>query len=154
MKFRPATLAALLTVFVIGPVSASDIYKWTDEDGNVHFGDRPTGELPAERLAIASNPTNRAVVQEQNSARADARAEARKAKEEAAAAAPSEEELQAEEAERTQRCSALRQRMQKLVQSRRLYREDESGERVYLDEAEMATTRAEVEQQISEHCSR
>lgn len=154
MKFRPASIAALLTVFLIGPVSASDIYKWTDEDGNVHFGDRPTGELPTERLTIASNPTNRAAVREQNSAQAEARADARKAKEEAAAAAPTREELQAEEDEHNQRCAALRQRMQKLVQSRRIYREDESGERVYLDESEMAATRADVEQQISEHCSR
>ncbi len=152
MKFRPVTVAALFTVFVIGPVSASDIYKWTDEEGNVHFGDRPTGELPAERLAIASNPTNRSAVQAENTARAEARTEAREAKAAAAAEAPTEEELQAAAAERTQKCATLRERMQKLVQSRRLYREDEAGERVYLDESQTIAARAEVEQQISQHC--
>ncbi|MGI9263454.1 MAG: DUF4124 domain-containing protein [Gammaproteobacteria bacterium] len=152
MKFRPLTVATLITLLVSGSAFANEIYKWTDEDGNVHFGDRPEGEAP-ERLTIASSPTNRTAVREQNAARADARAEARQAKEEAAAAAPTREEVEAAAAERTQRCAALRERMQKLVQSRRLYREDEAGERVYLDETETTAARADVEQQISEHCS-
>lgn len=152
MKFRPLTVATLITLLVSGTAFSSEIYKWTDENGNVHFGDRPAGEAP-ERLTIASNPTNRTAVQEQNASRAEQRAEARQAKEEAAAAAPTKEEVQAAAAERTQKCATLRERMQKLVQSRRLYREDEAGERVYLDESETTAARAEVEQQIGEYCS-
>ena len=30
----------LILSLAITPVSAG-VYKWTDEDGNVHFGDRP-----------------------------------------------------------------------------------------------------------------
>lgn len=151
MKFRPFTVATLITLLVTGTAFSSEIYKWTDEDGNVHFGDRPVGEAP-ERLTIASSPTNRTAVQEQNTARAEARADARQAKADAAAEAPSEEELQTEAAERAKKCTTLRERMQKLVQSRRLYREDEAGERVYLDESETTAARADVEQQISKYC--
>ena len=44
--------------------------------------------------------------------------------------------------------------MQRFVTSRRLYREDEAGERVYLDEAETQAARQRVEDQISEYCGR
>ncbi len=37
-----------------GMAFAGDIYKWTDEDDNIHFGDRPTPEASKEPLAIGS----------------------------------------------------------------------------------------------------
>ncbi len=37
--------------------TAAEIYKWTDEDGKVHFGDRPPPSVDdAEALAIDSDP--------------------------------------------------------------------------------------------------
>ena len=44
-------------------------------------------------------------------------------------------------------------RLTKFTQSRRLYREDENGERVYLDDAETQKTRDRAEQQVLEHCT-
>jgi hypothetical protein len=39
------------------------------------------------------------------------------------------------------------------LQSRRLYRTDENGERVYLDEAQRQEARQKAEKQITEFCS-
>jgi hypothetical protein len=94
MQLRITILATLLTVLVEGPLFAGEIYKWMDAEGNVHFGDRPDGDKP-ERVAIVSRSTDRAMVQSQNSARRGARNVAAKEKAEAAADAPSEDELQA-----------------------------------------------------------
>ena len=46
MKRNKSRTCALLLagLAVAGTVSAGDIYKWTDAEGNVHFGDRPSGE--------------------------------------------------------------------------------------------------------------
>jgi hypothetical protein len=153
MKLRITILSTLLTVLAAGPLFAGEIYKWTDAEGNVHFGDKPDGAR-SERVAIVSRPTDRAMVQSQNFACREARDAAAKEKAEAAADAPSEDELQTAAAEKNQKCAEYRQKMQKLVQSRRLYREDEAGERVYLDEAQTISARAEVEGQISEYCGR
>lgn len=152
MRYLAIAVALTLAVTTAGTAVAGDIYKWTDEDGNVHFEDRPAGEEP-ERLAIRSKPTDPARVQAMAQARASAAAKA--AEEEAAATpeGPSAEELRAQADERAQKCSSYRARLQKYVTSRRIYREDESGERVYLDEDEMQAERERVENQVQEFCS-
>jgi len=152
MRYLAIAVALTLAVTTAGTAIAGEIYKWTDEDGNVHFEDRPAGEEP-ERLAIRSKPTDPARVQAMAQARASAASKA--AVEEAAATpeGPSAEELQAQADERAQECSSYRTRLQKYVTSRRIYREDESGERVYLDEDEMRAERERVENQVQEFCS-
>ena len=147
---------ACLMMFVVsasGITLANDIYKWTDEDGNVHYGDRPSGDSSEERLGISSKPTNQASVQ----ARVESHYERDVAtKEEAAAAAgggPSEEDLLAQAREKAQKCETYKARLQKFVTSRRLYKQDESGERVYLDEEQTHAARERVENQVQEYCN-
>jgi len=155
MKKLVIATASMLALIAANGVFASDIYKWTDEDGNVHYGDRPDGQPAGAqpvRVAIVSHPTDPARV----SAAVEARSKSRAAKKEeeaaAAAAGPSKEELQAEAAEREQKCNTYKAQMQQLVTSRRLYREDENGERIYLDENETIAARERVENQITEFC--
>lgn len=150
--FNKATLLAAVAVLTAGSLaSASEIYKWIDEDGNVHYGDKPV--VQAERVAIVSRPTDNARVQAQAQERADARARAAEEAMAAAAAEPSPEQLMAEAREREQKCSTYKDRLQKFVTSRRLYREDENGERVYLDEAETQAARERVENRVAEYCN-
>ena len=142
------TIAALLTS---GMALASEIYKWTDDDGNVHYVDRPTGQPDETRLDIYSSRTDNAAVQ----ARLQARREARATAEQVASEAPpemSKEELRAEQQQRQERCQMYRDRLERFLRSQRLYQEDESGERVYLDEEQTLAARARVEEQIKEYC--
>ena len=53
-----AATASLLALTATSVVFASDIYKWTDEDGNVHYGDKPMVSDQPERVAIDSAPTD------------------------------------------------------------------------------------------------
>ena len=145
-------VAATLTLAVSGTAIAGDIYKWVDEDGNVHYGDRPIAPQ-SERVDIESQATTAASVEAQTSALTasiDRRAEARTAADEAAAAAA---ELRAEAEQRAEKCAASRATMQRFVQSRRLYREDEAGERQYLDDTETQAARQRVEDAINEYCN-
>jgi len=152
MKKPVIEIFAMLSLLVASAAFASEIYKWTDADGNVHYGDRPIGEQ-VERVAIVSRPTDPARVQAMTQARAEARAETAEQEALLAAERPSEEALQAEARERADKCSTYRERLQKFVTSRRLYREDEDGERVYLDEDETLAARERVEDRIDEYCS-
>ena len=142
----------MLAVSAAGMAFASNIYKWTDEQGNVHYGDRPTGDPSEERLAIASRPTDLSKVQ----ARIQARYEAKAAAEEAAAsepAGPTPEALRAQALQREEKCATYKARQQKFLFSRRLYRADENGERVYLDEDETLAARERVQNQVEEYCN-
>jgi Domain of unknown function (DUF4124) len=151
MQCRRTTAALLaLALTVPAAVLASDIYKWVDENGVVHFGDRPADDVVVEVVHISSERTNPAAVQ----ARVQARMKAATAAEETVpgAEALTEEEIEARERERAEKCTMYKERLQTFLTSRRLYREDESGERVYLDEAETLAARDEVQQQVLEYC--
>lgn len=144
--------AAALTLLATGSAFAADIYKWTDPDGTVHYGDRPEGQEP-QRLTIASRPTDAARIQAQAQARSEAKTQAAETAAAAAANGPSADELQAEASARAQKCVTYRERLQQFANSRRLYREDDKGERVYLDDGETRAARERVENQINEYCN-
>ena len=151
---RTALIASLttLTLAASSGALAADIYRWVDADGNVHYGDRPAGEQ-SELMDIVSKPTNPARLQAEAQARTEARAAAAEREAILAAQGPTPEELRAEAAERAQKCATYREQLQTFTNSRRLYREDENGERVYLDEDETQTARQRVEDQVAEYCS-
>jgi hypothetical protein len=90
MKWQKGAAASILTLAASGIAFAGDIYKWVDEDGHVHYGDKPVG-AQSERMAIQSTPTDPARIAAQAQALATARMEAREAEATAAAEEPSEE---------------------------------------------------------------
>lgn len=135
--------------------SASDIYKWTDAQGNVHYGDRPAEDVESERMDIQSRRTDPTRVAALAQARAESRSTARQQSSTADTAGDemSPEEKRAAEEERIGQCNTYKERLQLFVQSRRLYREDENGERVYLSEQEMQSARENVESKVEEYCN-
>lgn len=48
-------LLALLAILAAPPSAAGDVYKWTDAEGRVHFGDRPPAEAVTEEVKIRSH---------------------------------------------------------------------------------------------------
>ena len=147
------TTAAL--VFSGGALSG-EIYKWTDEDGNVHYEDRPTGaQVPTsdqvELVAFSNNTDNSAVRASIEARRANeaARADARSKRDEDAQAAADE---QLATAERAEKCQESRSRMQAYLTARRLYNEDDAGERVYLDDSQIMDARSKAQEDIQNYC--
>ena len=151
MRFRIMTIAFALTV-AVGNSDATEIYKWVDEDGVVHYVDLPTGAEGEEHLAIRSRRTNPDRVQ----ANVQARQETRAAQAEAEANAPqgpTEEERLAYARHREEQCNKYRERQTRFTENRRIYRMDENGERVYYSEEEMQAARDEVDQLVAQYCS-
>lgn len=142
------SIAALLAT---GAVAAGEIYRWTDENGNNHYVDRPSGQPDEARLDIVSHRTDNAAV----SARVQARRESQALADQVAAEAPAEmsrEEMRAEQAERQQKCQMYRDRLEQFLRSQRLYKEDDAGERQYLSEDEILAARQRVQDQIEKYC--
>ena len=128
----------MLAVSSAGMAFAGDIYKWTDEDGNIHFGDHPMPETSKEPLAIGSLLTDTSMIQAN-----------------AAVIEPvgaTLEELRAQPLDREEKCATNKARLKRLLTSRRLYRKDENGVSVYLDEDEIFAERERVQNQVMEYC--
>ncbi|MBT8082369.1 MAG: DUF4124 domain-containing protein [Gammaproteobacteria bacterium] len=155
MDSRKTALTFLIAVLALaGAAAASEtIYKWTDDDGNVHYEDRPSGAASEERLKLSYQRTSGASVQQRVQARLDrqaARAEEQSIKE---AARQDDADKTAAAAEREQACANARARLESYLQSRRLYRTSASGEREYLDDAAREDARRKAEEKVSEYCS-
>lgn len=154
MKSRRIALScAAMALTLASGAMANEIYKWTDENGDVHYGDRPTGVATEQRLAMTYSRTSSGSVQKRvqalenaNTAREEARAEAAAVEKQAASEA-------ADAAERERKCERSRSNLETYLQSPRLYRNDANGERVYLDDEQRQEARRKAEERIAEFCS-
>lgn len=151
MKYRLPITIAFAALMASGLAVAGEIYKWTGEDGNVHYEDRPVGKTDMEHVDVVSRNTDNTVVQ----ARLDADREARAASRQVASEAPpkmTREEIRGEQQARQEKCQQYRSQLESFLRSQRLYKEDNAGEREYLSEDEIMAARSRVEGQIQEYC--
>lgn len=154
MKGRRIALSfAVMALTMASGAMANEIYKWTDDDGSVHYGDRPSGAATEQRLAMTYTRTNSSTVKQRVEARVDARTAQEESRAEAAAEEKEAEENAAIAAERERKCERSRTRLETYLQSRRLYRTDDNGERVYLDDEQRQDARKKAEKQVAEFCS-
>lgn len=143
---------AVLAIVVSSATNADEIYKWTDAEGNVHYEDRPSAVYSQERLQFSYNRTDSAAVDQRVQAQRDstvARDEAR-AERDAGEKTAAEERAAAEE--KAAKCENYRAQLKVMLESPRVYREDEAGERNYLDDVQRQEARAQAEELIKETC--
>ena len=156
IKISLLTLAAA-SALCASTALASEIYRYVDEDGNVLYRDIPTGDPSEERLRLTSRPTDDAAVQASVKSSQEARAEnakraaEQKALDDADKMTPGERSALA--SARQHKCQENRDRLLSYVASRRLFREDENGERVYLSDDESQQAHDQVQALIDENCS-
>ena len=129
-------LLAALILILTGPVFAG-IYKWTDADGNVHYGEHPPPEAQTRELPAAPPPPEADVLRSQE--RLDRLLERQQRseqlrQEDRVRQAQEEEQAARLAAERRQNCIAARNQMHRLRMQRAIYTIDEQGGRVYLDD--------------------
>ena len=154
MKIRRLALTcAVAAITFAAGATANEIYRWTDDNGNVHYEDRPSGAASEERIDITYRRTDSGAVNQRVQARLDREADRADAKSVAAAREQEAADQAAAAEERAKACERARARLETYLQSRRLYRTDENGERVYLDDAERQEARQKAEEQITEVCS-
>lgn len=129
------------------PAAANEIYRWVDDDGVVHFGDRPDHER-AEPLTVRTAPPTPAQVPEQPPA--DSAAAEGPAASDELFAAPPEDEV---EAARRANCEIADERYERMSRAPRLYREGPDGERLYLEDDEVEAALSEAREAVEEWCS-
>jgi len=144
-------------VAVAVALAAGPIYKWVDEQGNVHYGDQPpASEGEVEELLLLPAPEETEVLEAQ--ARLDRLLSEQQANRESRAADRERQLLQQEleEAQRVQRlrnCLRARQNLHVLEIRRPVYSIDEKGEYVYLDDQQRAAEMQRMRAEIEENCN-
>ena len=139
-----ASMGALLGA--AGVAHADVVYQWTDAHGQVHYTDQwvPGAKLISTQTAhpSANSGAMKGIQSESNAAsgqltqQADAQA------------------VQQDEAKvRAARCTQEKADYQKLIDSRRIYTTDKSGERHYLSDADAEAARLKARQAMEADCS-
>jgi uncharacterized protein DUF4124 len=141
MNGRTSLCLALCALAFAALPAAAALYKWTDENGRVVYGDTPPAGVKAERVTTAVPPADPNAVREMASkdAQINKRQQAR-VDEEAKA-----EKAQADAKAKLDRCTQIRGNIQTLRSDANVVRYNEKGEKLYLDAPERAKGIADSE---------
>ncbi|HEC19991.1 MAG TPA: DUF4124 domain-containing protein [Gammaproteobacteria bacterium] len=149
------TLITLTTIILLclPPLGfAGKIYKWTDADGVVHYGERPPSrnatqiKVPHNSTGRSSPPAKPVNQQDATNKLLDAFAKERKDKKEA------EKKAAEEKQRRDKNCSNARRRVAGLKIGGRIYEINDQGERQYLGEADIKKRLADAQKLVEKWC--
>ena len=135
---------------MVSSVSA-EVYKWTDENGIVHYSDVPTEGAIA--TGIRSERTDPRQLREQQLRQweQDQQQAEQDAIQTAANRAADARRAEAE-ADRADRCAAARERSASYATAHRLFEPLPNGERRYLTAEETTAARTAAEAEVAEWC--
>lgn len=131
----------------------AEIYKWTDAQGRVHYGDRPTGEN-AQAVQVAPAPVAPGQTAVESTAE---RAQRRQRmldiyREERAEKAAAREKAREEAKQRKENCRNARLEYDRFKKSRLIYDYEDSGERRYLSDKERDDYVESLRQAVERWC--
>jgi len=152
-NYRLAPACLLTGMLLILPASAQpEVYKWVDQNGRTHYGEKPPARTQSKQLDIkpSSTPPNDGVSQQEH-----------KNRRQKLLRAYEEERLQREDkrlksrqdsAKRKRQCSSARNRQRVVEGGYRLFDYDEQGNRVFLDAKAIEKERAKSAREVKRFC--
>ena len=143
-------LIGIILIFFLSPaVQAAGVYKWVDEQGKVHYGDRPGGKNASKVAVPSSPPTSDKSFSERNAKRdklLQTMQEERKSNEEEALKAKQKE------TERAQRCIEAQDQVKRYERARYIYKPTEGGQEIIFSEEEREKATVEAKKAVEEWC--
>ncbi|CAD5105985.1 DUF4124 domain-containing protein [Zestomonas carbonaria] len=124
---------------------AAEIYRWTDEHGRVHFGQRP--QAGAEQVEVKPQVVERDDATREREANVERFYEARRQEQRESARQQAERQAQ-----RAEECGALRERLAEVSKDGRYYRVDDAGRHIYYSDAEITAARRQLTERIGQRC--
>jgi len=124
-------------------LASAVVYKWTDAQGKIQYGDNPPDGVHAEvveGLGHDSHPANSPPPAAKGPA-AQVPSDVKKAVESDVAAT------------REKQCTDAQERYKKLIEGRRIYKTGDNGERVYLSSQEIDEQRINAKKDIDDACN-
>jgi len=146
---RTITFTLVFLGFFVPNIAVAEVYKWVDEEGRTHYGEKPPVD-DASRIEIEESPQiedslNQQSIEQQKLLQIYE--EERKLKK--------EEKLKAdqEKAERTKQCQILAGDLSDLQQGGMVFYDlDEKGERKFLSETEVSEQIKKLQADYDKYC--
>ena len=130
----------------------ASVYKWVDENGKVHYGDRPQAEQPAVEVTIDEAPAARSY-SDDGMSRAEKRERLLQSmQEDRIEKQEQRDKLKAEKQKNRQKCNRYRDRMRHYQRASAMYNLDKDGNRVYISDAQRARATKNLQARINKYC--
>lgn len=135
----------LLCILLLPCIASAEIYRWTDANGQVHFGEAPrAGAVQVEVKPPAPQQDAAAAERQQRSERFS---QARREEQQQADAKNREQQ-----AKSAQECQQLREQYAELEHGGTFYKVDAQGERQYYNEAQLDSARSRLKARLAQRC--
>ena len=145
---RISILAVALATLAFA-ATAQQIYKWTDKDGRVHYGEKPPEDVKSNEVKVQTGGSGAPTEDAQSWKQKEVEFQKRKQERDKVDHAAGDADKAAER--RKKLCENARGELQ-FVSSGVLYENNDKGERVYLTEAQRAQRIERAKQKIAANC--
>lgn len=139
-------MRALMALLLVPCLASGQVYRWVDDQGQVHYGQQPQGGN-AQAVELRPQVVERDVATQAREQRAERYFQARRDEQAKAAQARREQQAQLAKA-----CAQLRAQLASMPAGRRYYQPGASGERRYYTDEELDAARARLASQLSDRC--
>lgn len=130
-------------------------FRWVDKDGRVQYGDTPPPGVKATRLKPPSGtaPAPSAAAKKDGEKGLSPDAAFRKRQQEREAEEKKSAQASADSGVKRQNCEAAQAQVRSIQSGQRISTVDRSGERVYLDDQQVAGELARAQQAVAANCN-
>jgi len=152
LLIRKFLTMVLLSLLVVAHGSASaQVYRWVDENGRVHYSDKPVGDK-ATTVDIKTGPTPAPVNRKGLDRKARTEKYLRARKHERDEIDRQQKEKKRLKAERKRKCAAAKKEYKRQVTALALYYKNKDGTRTYLEDEERQKAEAAAKADIKKWC--
>ena len=145
--------SVVLSLLIFGvSTSFAEIYRWVDDQGKVHYGDRPPQEQTQEAETYSPNAGNGSKVSVDPELQDRQKKLLEKWQNDQKNSSTEEAESQRFARLQQERCNLLKNMQKQYKQSGRVYRETENGQRIYLSDDELAIELEKINDRIQSTC--
>lgn len=155
MNPNKAFLYIIISTFIFSTVNAETVYKWVDEDGQVHYGSRPDNK-DAKKIEIK----NRYIDSGNSSAPLSAQERVDKQKRFLNALDAENKSISDEKRKKKEqvelkitRCNASRDQLRRYENSGALYDLDEKGNRILLNKKQYEQAMKQAQARVEKWCN-
>ena len=139
----------ILLLFIVLPVNAG-VYKWTDEQGNVHYGDKPIDQDDSTELKININTDTGITNSSGNNKERDRMLQELQEDRDARKEVKAEQRIERKKRQKT--CVQLKKRLLQHKRASGVYKRDANGERVYYTPKERDSQVEKINKGIAKNC--
>ena len=150
------TVILFCSLFLTTAMTTANVYKWTDKDGNVHYGDQPVSQHKTKKLNInteseagsgsgsgITGAANRKKARDQMLEEFKEDREERKQK---------RDDKRAEKKKLNKQCARAKDRLRRYREASGVYKLNKNGERVFQSNKTRANNEKAIQKAINKHC--